>query len=63
MLNIQSLIRFPIPKPKFSDRLIIESMIDHLSDNYNPMIQKAIDSTIFSLYGFDKKEIDVINDI
>ena len=38
-------------------------MIDHLSDNYNPMIQKAIDSTIFSLYGFDKKEIDVINDI
>lgn len=63
MLNIQSLIRFPILKPKFSDRLIIESMIDHLSDNYNPMIQKAIDSTIFSLYGFDKKEIDVINDI
>ena len=63
MLNIQSLIRFPIPKIKISDMRLIENMIDQISEKYDPMLQSTIDSKIFSLYGFDKDEIKVINDV
>ncbi|MDD7454980.1 MAG: Eco57I restriction-modification methylase domain-containing protein [Bacteroidales bacterium] len=63
MLNIQSLIRFSIPKIKISDMLLIERMIDQISEKYDPMLQSTIDSKIFSLYGFDKDEIKVINDV
>ena len=63
MLNIQSLIRFPIPKIKISDMRSIENMIDQISEKYDPMLQSTIDSKIFSLYGFDKDEIKVINDV
>ena len=63
MLNIQSLIRFPIPKIKNSDMRLIERMIDQISEKYDPMLQSTIDSMIFSLYGFDKDEIKVINDV
>ena len=63
MLNIQSLIRFPIPKIKNSDMRLIERMIDQISEKYDPMLQSTIDSKIFSLYGFDKDEIKVINDV
>ena len=63
MLNIQSLIRFPIPKIKISDMRLIENMIDQISEKYDPMLQSTIDSMIFSLYGFDKDEIKVINDV
>ena len=63
MLNIQSLIRFPIPIIKISDMRLIERMIDQISEKYDPMLQSTIDSKIFSLYGFDKDEIKVINDV
>jgi hypothetical protein len=53
MLNIQSLIKFPIPKPNKKIEQQIEKLL--LTKKY-----KAIDLLIYQLYGLDEEEIEFI---
>ena len=59
MLNIQSLIKFPIP--------ICETEIQHLSElvrqqslNYRPDRQQVIDLLLYNIYGLNTDEIEAI---
>ena len=61
MLNIQSLIRFPIPKTSHSSSLI--SKIDEISRRNEIAIQNEIDAEIFSMYGFNEDEITEIMNV
>ena len=58
MLNIQSLIKFPIPNCNRKDSLLksVTTMIRHANDE----TQRIIDDEIFRLYGFNKLEVDEI---
>ena len=58
MLNIQSLIKFPIPNCKRKDSLLrnVNTMIQQANDE----TQRIIDDEIFRLYGFNEREIDEI---
>ena len=55
MLNIQSLIRFPIPKSSHPTSLV--GKIDEISRRNEISIQNEIDAEIFSMYGFNEDEI------
>lgn len=61
MLNIQSLIRFPIPKSSQPTSLI--SKIDEISRQNEIAIQNEIDAEIFSMYGFGEEEILEIQNV
>ena len=58
MLNIQSLIKFPIPNCNRKDSLLnhVNTMIRHANDE----TQRIIDDEIFRLYGFNELEVDEI---
>lgn len=58
MLNIQSLIKFPIPNCNRKDSLIknVNAMIRHANDE----TQRIIDDEIFRLYGFNELEVNEI---
>ena len=58
MLNIQSLIKFPIPNCNRKDSLIknVNAMIRHANDE----TQLIIDDEIFRLYGFNELEVNEI---
>ena len=58
MLNIQSLIRFPIPNSKRKDFLLknVNTMIRQANDE----TQRIIDNEIFRLYGFNEREVEEI---
>ena len=58
MLNIQSLIRFPIPNSKQKDFLLknVYTMIRQANDE----TQRIIDDEIFRLYGFNEREVEEI---
>lgn len=55
MLNIQSLIRFPIPKSTHPNSLL--SKVDAVTKRNDVSIQDEIDSEVFSMYGFNDEEI------
>ena len=55
MLNIQSLIRFPIPKSSRATSIV--DKVDELSRHNEIAIQDEIDEEIFSMYGFNEDEI------
>ena len=57
MLNIQSLIQFPIPQT--NDHRIIE-LCKELQKNPNCNIQDKLDCLIYESYGFNKEEINEI---
>ena len=55
MLNIQSLIRFPIPKSTLPNSL--SSKIDAIIKRDDDAIQDDINSEVFSMYGFNEEEV------
>ena len=57
MLNIQSLIRFPIP-PVSNPKIIENSKV--LQNHFSQEIQETLDSLIYDSYGFSKEEIEEI---
>ena len=57
MLNIQSLIRFPIP-PVSNPKIIENSKV--LQNHFSQEIQETLDSLIYDSYGFSKEEIEGI---
>ena len=61
MLNIQSLIRFPIPKSTQPTSLVVK--IDEISRRNEISIQNEIDAEIFSMYGFNEDEIHEIMNV
>lgn len=58
MLNIQSIIKFPIPNCKRKDSLLrnVKTMIRDANDE----TQRIIDDEIFKLYGFNELEVEEI---
>ena len=63
MLNIQSLIKFPVPLSNSSICASIEDGVDEIIGNGNFEHQRRLDSTIFSLYGFNEEEIEEIRQL
>ncbi len=61
MLNIQSLIRFPIPSTEQKEFLLknVNTMIQQANDE----TQRIIDDEIFRLYGFNEQEVEEILNI
>ena len=61
MLNIQSLIRFPIPDIKNKETILqrVTRMMQHEDEE----IQKLIDIDIFRMYGFNEQEIVEIQNV
>ena len=57
LLNIQSLIRFPIP-PVSNPKIIENSKV--LQNHFSQEIQETLDSLIYDSYGFSKEEIEEI---
>ena len=56
MLNIQSLIKFPIPiQTKYDAQ--IKSLVMRQIENYSPKTQEKLDELIYKIYGFDNDEI------
>jgi len=63
MLNIQSLIKFPIPIPTDSQNDSISVLCKSQMQCDNDNIQTKIDDLIFELYGFDSSEISLITSV
>lgn len=61
MLNIQSLIRFPIPKSTHQSSLL--NKVDAMAKGNDASIQDEIDAEIFSMYGFNDEEISEIRSV
>ena len=59
MLNIQSLIRFPIPK-ETKHNLLLANYVSEQNMQYSQDTQNKIDSLIFEIYGFNESEITEI---
>lgn len=61
MLNIQSLIRFPVPDIKNKETILqrVTRMMQHEDEE----IQKLIDTDIFRMYGFNEQEIVEIQNV
>ena len=58
MLNIQSLVKFPVPLNKLEAE-VLEQLLDRdLKDQH---INQEIDHYVYKLYGFSKDEIEFIN--
>ena len=57
MLNIQSLIKFPVPKIK--DKRIID-LCKEMQNHGNEMLQRQLDNYIYQSYGFTTEEIKEI---
>ena len=55
MLNIQSLVKFPVPKPN----LYFEQQINKYLQSKD---YEAIDKLVYELYGLDKEEIEFIEE-
>lgn len=66
MLNIQSLIRFPVPIPDSKLQDEIEKIVSSISDclpQENQVNQKLLNDMIYRLYQFNKQEITFIESI
>ena len=59
MLNIQSLIRFPIPKDSQYNLQLTNYVLEQ-NKRYSPDIQNKIDSLVFEIYGFNENEVKEI---
>jgi len=59
MLNIQSLIRFPIPYKSSKE---ISKLCSEMIVNPSRELQYQIDYLIYEAYGFDAKEIQIIEE-
>ena len=58
MLNIQSLVKFPIPIVSVELEVYL---VSKRQNNHNN--EKEIDSKIYTLYGFSQEEIDFIKNV
>ena len=56
MLNIQSLIPFPIPKGRIAQKAVFDVLKTKQDDN-------VIEDTIYKLYGFSEDEILYIKSV
>ena len=61
MLNIQSLIRFPIPKPESLEaQEEIDKLVKDQMSKYSTEVQDQLDCLIYKLYHFNSHEIEEI---
>lgn len=59
MLNIQSLIKYPIPRDTKYNIQLKEYVLEQIK-HYSHDIQDKIDNLIYEIYGLDKIEIKEI---
>ncbi len=57
MLNIQSLVQFPIPKGNYAE---LSKLCNKMILSPTDEIQEQMDSIIYNVYNFDKDEIHTI---
>lgn len=62
MLNIQSLIKFPIPISS-DKKYLIEKLIASSQGEPTPDIIQEIDNLIYAMYEFDSSEIEMIENV
>ena len=60
MLNIQSLIKFPIPRIMGTLCQQILDLVEELTRQYNQSTQDELDAIVLASYGFDQDEITEI---
>ena len=62
MLNIQSLIRFPIPQSQ-KESLLIQQLVNSSNGDPSYIVLQKIDRLIYDMYKFSPSEIEIIESV
>lgn len=63
MLNIQSLVKFPVPESTVDSLNEINAAVEKIIETHSLEIQHKLDLIIYNLYGFNELEIKTLENI